>query len=321
MPSAGKKLHHFVPRFYLRAWARNEQVFCLQEREIRSNNVRNVGAENYFYRLEKLSSEDAHFIEVAIIQDSPEGLRQSHRGLVYAFTLPHLAKKVLAEAKDAGLKLPEEVDPDIEAYIERQIIELNENYHTSIEDDFQPFLAAMLEGDLSFLSDATKCVDFYRGLAIQYGRTNLFKKSQVPMPRDHYERYLRISNILTHIIANNVAHSLYAGRSGHKILLLDNPTDTPFVTADQPIINLSSHPKEVTPPAKFELYYPISPTKAMMLLEPGSAHTPRSSTVTAEQAHLYNLHMAAHSHRQAYSNSEQELEAIRTELEAFSSCF
>src|SRR5271170_1276279 len=108
MPSVGKKLHHFVPRFYLRAWATDDQLSCLQEQEIRLNNVKNVAAENYFYRLEEISQEDAQFIEVVLIQDSPEGLRQAHRDLVYAFTLPHLARKALAEAKNADLKMPEE---------------------------------------------------------------------------------------------------------------------------------------------------------------------------------------------------------------------
>jgi REP element-mobilizing transposase RayT len=34
MPAVGKKLHHFVPRFYLQAWAKNRQIHCLQEGEV-----------------------------------------------------------------------------------------------------------------------------------------------------------------------------------------------------------------------------------------------------------------------------------------------
>jgi Terminase small subunit len=93
------------------------------------------------------------------------------------------------------------------------------------------------------------------------------------------------------------------------------------VTADQPVINISTNPKEFKLPAKFELYYPLSATKAMMLLESESVHLHRNRSVSGQQAHLYNLHMAAHSFRQVYSNSTAELEAIRVELAALLSCF
>jgi hypothetical protein len=48
------KLQHFVPRFYLREWAEDEKVCCLQDNEIRRDNIRNLAAENYFYRLQEL---------------------------------------------------------------------------------------------------------------------------------------------------------------------------------------------------------------------------------------------------------------------------
>lgn len=55
MPAVGKKLHHKVARFYLKAWdvegrdTEDAQVFCLQNDRIRRDNMRNVGAENHFY--------------------------------------------------------------------------------------------------------------------------------------------------------------------------------------------------------------------------------------------------------------------------------
>jgi len=57
MPALGKKLHHKVARFYLKAWDEQgrdtdeAQIFCLQGGEIRRANVRNLAAENHFYRL------------------------------------------------------------------------------------------------------------------------------------------------------------------------------------------------------------------------------------------------------------------------------
>jgi hypothetical protein len=87
------KLQHSVPRFYLRAWADREKIYCLQDNEIRNPNIKGVGAENYFYRLQELSPEDVDFLREAIIKDSPEGLKASHEQLVDAFVVPYLAKR------------------------------------------------------------------------------------------------------------------------------------------------------------------------------------------------------------------------------------
>lgn len=106
-----------------------------------------MGAENYFYRLNEISPEDADFIENLIIKDSPYGLIESHRFLVHAFTVPHVARRQLEEriraAQKSGQELDEKVVRESRALIEKQIIELNENYHNSIEDLFQPVLESL----------------------------------------------------------------------------------------------------------------------------------------------------------------------------------
>jgi hypothetical protein len=89
------------------------------------------------------------------------------------------------------------------------------------------------------------------------------------------------------------------------------------LTADQPVIHLSACSKSFEPPAKFELYYPLSPTTAMMLLEPDSGHMPHILSISAGQVHHYYMLMTGHSFRQVYSNSTAELEANNLELPAF----
>jgi hypothetical protein len=95
MVAVGKKLHHYVPRFYLKAWAQDDLVYCLLDREILHPNIRNVAAENYFYRLQELSPKDVAFIREVAIADSPEKLKDLHENLVRTFSLPHIAKKRL----------------------------------------------------------------------------------------------------------------------------------------------------------------------------------------------------------------------------------
>lgn len=318
MASLGKKLHHYVPQFYLKAWDKDALtvekawVFCLQNSEIRRSKVRNVGAENHFYRLRELNEKDIGLIRELAIADSPEKLKPVHEHLLWAFSLPHAVRKRLETSRRAT--------PELLANVDNVIAEMNENLHTSIEQDFKPFLHSMLKGDLSFYSDREAGPFFFRGIAVQYLRTNQMKRAREFWKGDKLDAFERIANVLAHIYAVNLGRSFYADRERYKILLLENATEVPFVTADQPVINIASNPTQTQPPDKFELYYPLSPTKAMLLVDPSSDHLPLSPCVTAMSAHVYNLRMGAHSYRQIFGSSAQVLESVRSDLPAFRSC-
>ena len=102
MPNVSKKLHHYVPRFYLHAWAQKKLIYCLQENEKFRSNLQGVAAQNYFYRLEEISPEDAEFIRREVIANSPEGLREGHERLLQTMLLPHLAKRRLEQLLTSG---------------------------------------------------------------------------------------------------------------------------------------------------------------------------------------------------------------------------
>src|SRR5689334_16231928 len=101
MPAVGKKLHHYVPRFYLKAWAERDLVYCLRDGEISRPNIRNVAAENHFYRLRELSPSDVAFIRKLAITDSPDTFKGLHERLVSVFSLPHIARKKLEASGNA----------------------------------------------------------------------------------------------------------------------------------------------------------------------------------------------------------------------------
>jgi hypothetical protein len=88
-------------------------------------------------------------------------------------------------------------------------------------------------------AEAPDAATFYRGLAVQYARTNHIRRTRRAMDQSRRDLYLRIANPLIHMVAINVGRSLYAERKLHTIVLLDNATDVPFITADQPVINIA----------------------------------------------------------------------------------
>lgn len=296
----------------MRAWAADEKVHCLQAKEIRRVNIKNVAAENYFYRLQELSPEDVDFLRL-LFKDSPAGLKASHDRVVAGFTLPHLVKR---ELERLGL-----ADSEHMKRVNEMIVELNEKMHTSIEEDFQPCLAEMRSGSLSFLQNVDDAMKFYRGLAVQYVRTNQINRTSLIMDAERLALYKRVVNPLVHIMAINAGFTLFVERKKHTIMLLDNNTEVPFITADQPVINASASPKQTTPPARFDLYYPVSPTRAMMLVGPSGDLLPNDSYVSKQFVEMCNLRMAAHSCRQVFSSSPDALSLIRDTLPAYMSCF
>lgn len=101
------------------------------------------------------------------------------------------------------------------------------------------------------------------------------------------------------------------------IKLLEYATPVPFVTADQPIINLAAEPKDTTPPERFELFYPLLPMKALLLVESSSEFLPEGAFASEEFVRIRNLRMATDSYRQVFSVSSEQLEAVRNDLQAY----
>jgi hypothetical protein len=90
--------------------------------------------------------------------------------------------------------------------------------------------------------------------------------------------------------------------------VLDNKTDAPFITADQPIINLDGTFSD-EPPEKQEFYYPLSPTKAMLLVEETSEW--HMTQVTSLSVNRFNALMLRSAYEQVFSNSEEYLNSIK----------
>jgi hypothetical protein len=297
-----KIYQHHVPRFYLRAWAINDRLWCLGYGKSFPASLSVVGGEKYFYKLHDLTEEDIALIERFAIAPARVGLQPLHRKFLAAFTFPWAVKK---DAHDCGT-----INTATATLLDEAITNTMEDYHTGIENSFQPYLTSLLAGDASFYAEREKAAEFLYDLCVQYFRTKKIKEAVIAMGPPPFVNVERVWNILSHIFAVTVGASLFADLSKFKIVLIDNPTSIPFITADQPIINLRSEPgNNTTPPTRLEFYYPLSPSKAMSFLEQSSPSG--LTTVKMDEAHHYNLLIAAHSFQQIYSNSENYLKALQ----------
>jgi|SRR5208282_3182060 len=296
-----KIYNHHVPCFYLRAWANDNRIWWSGYGKIGRSELTVVGGENYFYKLQELTEEDVALI-TGLIDRSPEGSKKIHENFLMSFSLPPAMKR---DAIRLGM-----IDADDMSKLDTAIANTNENYQTAIENSFRPYLQHMLEGDVSFYRDPAKAAEFLYGLSLQYFRTKKMREAIIARVRQPFENIGRVWGILSHMFAVNLGASLFVDRKLFKILLIDNETTVPFITGDQPIINLHGNSSGVNPPEKMELYYPLSPAKAMLLIEQSNTMHSAGSPVTMEEAHRYNRLIATGAWKQLFSSSEDSLKMI-----------
>jgi hypothetical protein len=107
--------------------------------------------------------------------------------------------------------------------------------------------------------------------------------------------------IESHIYATNVGAGIFVEKGAYQFLFLQNHTKIPFITADQPIINLNTqHDKDL------RLYYPLSPQLSLVFWKgsPPLRMVRQASTIEVE---LYNQQIYSRSTDQIYSNDRDYL--------------
>jgi Protein of unknown function (DUF4238) len=84
----------------------------------------------------------------------------------------------------------------------------------------------------------------------------------------------------------------------YRIAFLKNVTTAPFITGDQPVVNMLD-PKATN---DLELYYPLSPSLAMVLAKDAGKFPDRERNVTTFEVERYNYEIYDRSEDQLYSN-------------------
>ena len=107
------------------------------------------------------------------------------------------------------------------------------------------------------------------------------------------------------MFAANIGAGLYVERRDRKLVLINNTTDTEFITGDQPTINLDAY--DGKPPEKITLYYPLSPSLALILTETDGRTPFPSEGFSAAEARYLNAKMAKAAHSQVFGRSERLL--------------
>ncbi|WP_161495864.1 DUF4238 domain-containing protein [Bradyrhizobium japonicum] len=122
----------------------------------------------------------------------------------------------------------------------------------------------------------------------------------------------RIWNIAIHMSATNIGGSLYVERKRRALIIVNNDTDTPFITGDQPTINLKGIRPE--PADRLSIFYPISPTAALLMADVDEEPAFPADGLTREQALTLNRSIFRASYKQVFARSAGSLETAATAL-------
>jgi uncharacterized protein DUF4238 len=294
-----KRRHHHVWQKYLKPWTTNGAIWCLQDRRIFPSSTLKIAVEKDFYKLHKFTREDIALIKM--LSDGGHPLAQrDYDQLLNRLMLPFQMAEQVKAPLDRVL---------IDQLVDYHASEALEQYHSVIEASFIPSLESALNGDISFYSDDERCIDFLHYLCTQYWRTKGIKERAIERCNaDKSADLSRVWNVLVLKLAFDLGLTLYRQHVRRKLFLVHNYTDMPFITGDQPAINLKG--ARPHPPENLSIYYPISPQLALLLADVDEEPLFATEGLTAAQASMLNGKLFEACYKQAFAQSEESLKAL-----------
>lgn len=295
--------HHHVCQAYLRGWATNDKIWVRQDASIRQAHTRDVAVQRDFYKLRPLSDEDIQAIKV-LIANSPARSRRVHENYLSMFgMLPTIRHNMSEEFVKANA---EEV-----AKMDETILTTEEQFHAGWESRAAPIIKMLRDGDDSAFSDDKRVMVLSHFIALQHFRTSAIKERCISRVQDRMGADMTARwNIVSHIFASNVGCTFYLNRKRNPFRLIVNETGVPFITSDQPTVNLLGDSAGDEAPKHLALFYPISPIHAIFLDDDEYPCGLTNSAMNEEKAHWLNGFALRASKRQIIAASRDTLEGL-----------
>lgn len=307
-----KRRHHHVWAEYLSRWGGGTKnvYYTTKKGKIANDSVKAIAFEDYFYKINSLTEVELRVIE-GFSKLSSEKLQHQHTSMLESFLqIQKLETIYLSSGKKSE---------DVELHLDRMRCNVLENIHAAHELSVRHVLQAFVNRDLSVLQDDSYMCDFMAYFGLQITRTKVHRESLLAVLPRHTALEITVADaisqawwFLSYMFGTNIGLSLYLDRKNLTHALLINETNIPFITSDQPILNVheSVSETEFTTPNHADFYYPLSPTVSYIICE-SQQFSKGLNFITEEKAFELNKKIASQAMVHLIGNSKESIQPFK----------
>jgi len=285
---------HYVWKRYLKPWQEDESP-QIWTQILKSNSIKKVGLSsvaqaNYFYRLNELTPEEI----------------SSCRELLSKFNFDPYSYRLSNDILTAYEALPHIEEPG-RSQIANYIIE---QLNTSIEKTGHELINCRNINDFIKIKNIYTPIFF---ICMQYCRTNCMRQRIISL-RSNNSYASDLADKAFPFIMVTTALAITRGIvncNDCRFVFLQNETGIPFITSDQPVINLRNEERDDDGlPIGLELFYPITPQSALLISENCTYAKYDQRTVDNEQVETFNKAIIKNAHNFLFASSVSQLENL-----------
>lgn len=309
-----KRNHHYVWGHYLRRWAENNNVFYISKRgKISNDSIKGLAKEIDFYKISPLNSKDIDYIR-RFSSHSPEFLQEIHESHLKHFIKLSSISNAIAKSNISSEEL-ESIDNSIK-------YNSLEDLHSIFEDTAVNVISELSKGNKSVLTTNANMIPFCSYIGHQIARTQRLKEMSFKAVKANMlstngsPEYLALFEknwwFLSFIFGLNIGLSLYESKELRKHVFITNNTATPFITSDNPIINIHQSIAgldELEAPTEADLFIPLSPKYAYMINQ-SSDYDHLENLITTEEVKSLNKAIYDKSYKTVFASERQVLSKL-----------
>lgn len=296
-----KKKQHYVWKEYLRAWCSNGRInaYLKGSKKKIVSNLEGVVQERYYYSLSEFTIEEEMILEEIVKRFTTPDVAEMNMELYHVVVS---YSKINRELKKKNI--PENFKQELNKNLNLLQKNAVEEIHTRIELlGLNLIKARSIEQLLPIFEEGNRFITF-AFICTQYFRTKKMRLAYNGLAKDHPYLREKYSDIIALVFSNSLAWSL-AYNNKCRIIYLTNETTIPFITADQPAVNLKQHIKnENGHVGEFELYYPLTPKNAILVKVYQQENSIEDYKVRDEDVTYYNKSIFDNSEEFAFATSD-----------------
>jgi hypothetical protein len=207
-----------------------------------------------------------------------------------------------------------------------------ENLHSIFEDTAVNVINELSKGNKSVLNENTNMIPFCSYIGHQIARTQALKEQSLKAVTAGMKRinanpeYLVLFEknwwFLSFIFGLNIGMSLYKSKERDKHVFITNNTAIPFITSDNPIINVHKSLAEIAEleaPEEADFFIPLSPKYAYMINN-SSDYDHLVDLITTEEVNVLNKAIYNNSYKTVFASESQVLNELLLYNKAIKNC-